>query len=201
MKIPWVRFVLGERAFSGFPLPRDLEIGNVRAIDLVERGVFRSPWIAAVCGPLLGAQGDAQEQHGENFRGRAKRQRDESQGTVGASGGGQGGGSYNEEVFVIMGAAVAVTDAGGGIGAHAAAAGRVVEIVAVGGGENLPVVRFRESSEDGGNVFPRCIVPGDGGVVEFVLDPGHGVAETITRGVIERQRAVAGRMHIVVSAY
>src|SRR5712691_3333410 len=91
--------------------------------------------------------------------GRSQRQRDERQCAVGASGGWKRGRAGHEEVLVVVSLAEAVAHARGRVAPHAAASGRVIQIVAGAGGKDLAVVRLREFFEDAGDVLSRGVLP------------------------------------------
>src|SRR5579872_5441595 len=80
--------------------------------------------------------------------GRSQSQSDESQRSVGAARVGKRGCAGDEEIFVVVRTTEAVANAGRGIGAHAAAAGWMVQIISFVRAQDFSIVVARHAFED-----------------------------------------------------
>ena len=101
---------------------------------------------------------------------------------------------------MVVGLAETVANARSRVGAHAAAAGRVVEIVPGPGIQHLAVSSLRQLLKELLEMIAREAAARFRGGVQTMLDLGQRIAETVLRGRIERQRTLAVGMHIVIAA-
>src|SRR5260221_14031609 len=74
----------------------------------------------------------------------AQRERDEGESPIGAAAGRRRRGPDHEQVLVVVGAAEAVADARRGIGAHPAAAARVIQVIPFAGVDDASVAGLGE---------------------------------------------------------
>src|SRR6266567_9023651 len=102
---------------------------------------------------------------------------------------------------MVVSLPITIADAPRWIRSHAAAARGVIEIAARAGGQDLAVVGLREPGKDSAEVFVRMGLPRASGGVEPVLDLRQRVAPAVARAVVERERAVAIGMYVVVAAH
>ena len=100
---------------------------------------------------------------------------------------------------MIVGAAEAVAHARRRVGAHAAAAAGMIEVVAFAGVHDPTVARFCERPEHVEHVRFRRRLPGHGRFVETMLDLRHRIAVAVFLRGIEGETAVRRRMHVNVS--
>ena len=102
---------------------------------------------------------------------------------------------------MIVRLSVTVAHACRRVAAHAAAACRVVPIIAGAGGEDLAIAGLSQLLKKLLEMFVRECLARLGGGIGLVLDRRHGIAPTVTRSVIECEAAVAIGLHIVVAAH
>src|SRR5258707_13712168 len=96
---------------------------------------------------------------------------------------------------------ITIADAPRWIRSHPAAARGVIEVAAGAGRQDLAVVGLREPGKDSAEVLVGMGLPRASGGVEPVLDLRQRVAPAVARVVVERERAVAIGMYVVVTAH